>query len=508
MISMRSKLLPWLPALLGLFLATVPLMVRAAGANQPNIILLLGDDHGWDETAYNGHPYLKTPVLDQMAKTGLRLNRFYSGGSSCSPTRATIMTGRHHLRSGVYTPGWSTRPEEIGLASIMRQAGYATGHFGKWHLGAVKAGSPLNPGALGYDTWLGHDNFFELNPTFSRNGGPPEKFQGESSEILVAEAIRFIAQAKREGKPFFITIWYGSPHEPYSALPKDLAVYDNLPADFGNKQVALTSNETGKVIRRQQRDVLRERFAEITAMDRSIGQLRDYLSQQQVRDNTLLWYSGDNGTPEEAVATVPFRGWKADVYEGGIRVPAVLEWPARIPRPVTSDVNTVTTDMFNTLCEIAGQPVPARPLDGISLLPLFDGKMKSRPQPIAFWNGDLLARQKGEPYLDPELQRGTTPVVKLAPGGSGLFTRDFLNNRHPEIKPADFNGARALLDNQYKLVVDGEDKPSKELFDVRADPAEKKNIIADHPEVAARMEQQLRAWQESVLKSLTGADYK
>src|SRR5688572_20740143 len=173
---MRFRFFPLLSVFLGLLLATL------AAADRPNIILLMGDDHGWDEVGYNGHPYLKTPVLDEMARTGLRLDRFYSGGSSCSPTRATVMTGRHHNRSGTFQPGWSLRPEEITVAHLLKQAGYATGHFGKWHLGPVNAKSPTNPGKMGFDEFLSHDNFFELNPHFSRNGGPPQQFKGESSE--------------------------------------------------------------------------------------------------------------------------------------------------------------------------------------------------------------------------------------------------------------------------------------------------------------------------------------
>lgn len=479
-----------------------------AAAERPNIVLLMGDDHGWDETGYNGHPYLKTPVLDEMARTGLRLDRFYSGGASCSPTRGTVITGRNHNRYGTFAPGWSLRPEEIGIAQLLRQAGYATGHFGKWHLGPVKASSPTNPGAFGFDEWLSHDNFFELDPYFSRNGGPPVQFKGESSEIVVAEAGRFIEQAKRAGRPFFVVIWFGSPHEPYQALPQDLALYDQLPATFADKQVRLTSNETGRTIARLQRDVLRERFAEITAMDRAIGQLRDHLRRENLRDNTLLWYCGDNGTPQEAVATVPFRGWKASIYDGGIRVPGVIEWPAKIRRPVATDVNTVTNDILPTLCDLAGQPLPRRPLDGLSLRPLFEGRMTSRPQPIGFWNtrlrGDNASPRR--PYIDPELQKGTTPLAKLGPDGTP--TRNFQNFHQPEIRAEDYAGPRAIVDNRFKLVLDGEHVGSKELFDLRADPAEKANLIATQPAEAARLERQLREWQQSVLTSLTGADYR
>ena len=141
----------------------------------PNIVLLLGDDHGWDEVGYNGHPFVKTPVLDEMASVGLRFDRFYSAHSSCSPTRGSLMTGRHPNRYGTFQPGFSFRPKEISIAQMLKAAGYGTAHFGKWHLGPVKKDSPTSPGAMGFDEWLSHDNFFEMNPVLSRNGGNSSK---------------------------------------------------------------------------------------------------------------------------------------------------------------------------------------------------------------------------------------------------------------------------------------------------------------------------------------------
>jgi arylsulfatase A-like enzyme len=451
---------------------------------------------------------LKTPVLDEMATTGLRMDRFYSASPVCSPTRGSVITGRHPNRYGTFTAGSSIRPEEISIAQLMKDAGYATAHFGKWHIGPVKAESPTNPKAMGFDEYLSHDNFFEMNPYLSRNGGPPELYEGESSEIIVEEAIRFMQKAKENDRPFFVVIWYGSPHEPYSGLDEDLALYDHLPENFGNRMVRLTSNETGLPVDRLQREVLRERFAEITAMDRSIGQIREYLGGEGLRENTLLWYFGDNGTPQEGVATVPFRGQKGNVYEGGVRVPSVLEWPARIPRPLVSDVNTVSSDVLPTLCAIAGQALPNRPLDGINLMPLFEGKMSERPEPIKFWNGRP-RQEEGytpKPYIDPELQKGTTPLVKLM---GGIATRNFQNYHHPDIQEKDFGGPRSILDNRYKLVIHGgtDEDALRELFDVREDPAEEKNLIEAQPEIAQKLEKQLRDWQQSVLESLIGKDY-
>jgi arylsulfatase A-like enzyme len=353
---------------------------------RPNIILLMGDDHGWDETGYNGHPHLKTPVLDEMAASGLRLDRFYSASPVCSPTRASVLTGRHPNRYGTFTPNWSMRPEEITVAHILSKAGYACGHFGKWHVGTVKAGSPLNPGAMGFEEWLSHDNFFEVNPYFSRNGGPPERFEGEGSEIVVDETIRFIGAAKQTQRPFFAAVWFGSPHEPYIGLEQDLALYNDLPESYQDQLFSLTDLQTGEQTQRPLREVLRERYAEITAMDRAIGKLRRYLQDEDLRRNTVLWYCGDNGTPGDGAVTMPFRGQKGQIYEGGVRVPGIIEWPAQISEPRVSDVNSVTSDMLPTLCELAGEPLPDRPLDGVSLKPVIKGEMAERLRPIGFWN--------------------------------------------------------------------------------------------------------------------------
>ena len=304
-----------------------------------------------------------------------------------------------------------------------------------------------------------------------------------------------------------MVIWFGSPHEPYVGLERDLALYDDLPARYADRSVTLTSLDTGRAAKRPLGDVLRERYAEITAMDRAIGNLRTFLEEAGLRRRTLLWYCGDNGIPASGgrLAT-PFRGQKGRVYEGGVRVPSVLEWPERIPTPRSTGVNTVTSDILPTLCELVGQPLPDRPLDGISLRALLDGKMKERPEPILFWSYNTGRESKNPAYLDPQLQQGTTPLVKQM---GGRFTRNFVNFHHPTITEADFAGARAILGNRYKLVIhDRKGKePLKELFDLREDQAEAKNLIAGRPETAAELERQLRAWQQSVLESLTGADY-
>ena len=470
----------------------------------PNIVLLMGDDHGWHETGYNGHPYVATPVLDEMAASGLQLDRFYSAAPVCSPTRGSVMTGRHPNRYGTFSANWSIRPEEIGIAQILKQAGYACGHFGKWHLGPVKADSPTNPGALGFDEWLSHDNFFEMNPFLSRNGGPPERHDGESSHVVVDAATEFIDRAQQAGKPFFVVIWFGSPHEPYSGLEADLARYAELPPDLRERSSRITSMETGLQTTVRLDTALQARFAEITAMDRAIGELRAHLSDMGLRSNSLLWYCSDNGAPAATRFASPLRADKGRVYEGGVRVPAVIEWPERITASRRSAVNAVTSDILPTLCDITGRAVPARPMDGLSLRPLIDGEMQERPEPIRFWSFEGNREGEGEQYIDPGLQEGTTPLVKMM---DGRLTRNFRNYRYPAIGDEDYGGPRAILDSQYKLVVDGGGASSRELFDIREDPAESKNLATSRPAEVERLASKLRDWQRSVLESLTGADY-
>lgn len=452
---------------------------------RPNVVLMMADDQGWGETGYNGHPQLQTPVLDEMARTGLRLDRFYAASPVCSPTRASVLTGRHANRSGAFAPNWSTRPEEVTIAQILKGAGYRTGHFGKWHVGAVKRESPLNPNRMGFDEYLSHDNFFEMNPPLSRNGAPPEIIMGESSDIIVDEAVRFVRKVHGEQKPFIVVVWFGSPHGPYSGLEKDIALYEDAP----NEQMQL-------------------RFAEITAMDRAIGTFRAALRDLGVADNTLLWFNSDNGIPvadEKDSFNGGWRGRKGDIYEGGLRVPAILEWPAVIQAPRFSSVACMTSDILPTVLDLLNlkHPDASRPLDGISLRELIvDGSMTTRPAPIGFWKYPAGGEKKNGRWVSEELSRGTTPTTKNP-------AIDFINYKHPVAKTESFGGEAAWTDNRFKLVTGqprrGEAKT--ELFDLLADPKETTDVSREHPEIVARMAEQLHAWQRSVERSLSGADY-
>ena len=472
-----------------------------AKSSKPNIVLLMSDDQGWGETSYNGHPYLKTPVLDEMASSGLRLDRFYSASAMCSPTRASCMTGRHANRSGAFGAGWSTRPEEVTVAQILKDAGYGTAHYGKWHIGAVKKGSPLSPNALGFDEYFSHDNFFEMDSELSRNGEPPESFKGDSSEVVVDEALKFARKVVKEKRLFFIVVWFGSPHDPYSGYEKDIAPFKKLG------------------------DEISRRFAEIVAMDRAIGTLRDGLDELGVRDNTLLWFNSDNGMTFEGIPKEQrqhqynggLRGNKSQYYEGGVLVPGIIEWPSVIASPRVSSVPCVTSDILPTLIDIVGapHPKPDRPLDGVSLKRLIvDGTMNERPKPIGFWGYNHRPERENEPWLaDETLNEMITLTArhKIKRRDSKNWTIPaFANHKHPEVVPENFKTNAAWTTDRYKLYMprpkkSGEQIP--ELYDLVNDSQETTNIASNHPEIVKTMRAQLLEWQESVEQSLTGADY-
>jgi arylsulfatase A-like enzyme len=482
--------------------------LNADAADRPNIILMMADDQGWGEVGYNGHPHVLTPTLDNMAATGLRLDRFYAGAPVCSPTRASFMTGRHPNRSGVFAPNYAVRPQEITIARILRDNGYRTAHFGKWHLGPVKKGAPNNPRAMGFEEYLSHDNFYELDPPLSRNGATPQIVKGEGSFIAVDEGVKFIEKVKGGDDPFFIVLWFGSPHLPYRGVEEDLKKYTHIDSK-----------------------TMRNRYAEITAMDRAIGKLRNYLKAEGLADNTFLWFTSDNGDPvktETGSYKGDLREKKGSLYEGGIRVPTVIEWPAVIKRHRVSDIPAVTSDILPTVLDIVGleHPDPARPLDGISLKPLIAGKaMNRRPSPIGFWKYPGNAETKNGPYLDPASQLGTTPTFDNNLHGpehrfeAGPITGtlpnvrnpaiEFRNWKHPVAKTKDFGGTAAWTDNRYKLVVTEGMRggPVDELYDIPADPFEQNDLAKTRPEVVKRMRQQLDAWRASVEQSLSGADY-
>ena len=463
-------------------LAAVGRTGRAAGrtAAKPNIVLCMADDQGWGDMAYNGHPVLKTPNFDALAAEALRFDRFYAAAPVCSPTRGSVMTGRHPNRFGCFKWGHTLRPEEITIAETLKTAGYVTGHFGKWHLGPVRQGSPLTPGASGFDEWLSAPNFFDNDPILSREGRAVQ-MHGESSMVTVDAALEFIRKHAESPMPFLAVVWFGSPHGPHQAAAEDRALYAGQP-------------ETD-----------RDWLGEITGMDRAVGKLRAGLRALGIHENTILWYTSDNGglRPESTGG----RGNKGQVYEGGLRVPGLLEWPARILAHRTTDVPCVTSDIYPTLLQIVGVTMPNQPpLDGISLVPLIDGKMTARPKPIGFWD---YPQGSGRPTptatLMAELLEAQQAGREVDPNtfgkDAGKITKQY---------PLDeFPGHAAWLDWPWKLHrIHKKGAPKVELYDLARDPGEKNDLADRQADRVKTMRADLEVWLTSVVRSLNGEDYR
>ena len=206
----------------------VSLTLAASASALPNIILCMTDDQGWGDTGYNGHPHLKTPHLDQIAREGVTFTRCYSAAAMCSPTRGSIYTGRNPYRFGItFAMKGRLEESEIPITTVLKEHGYTTGHFGKWHLGSVRRGSPASPGANGFDHWVSAPNFYENDPIFSFEGRAA-RVQGESSMATMEAALSFIRTHAKK-KPIFAVVWFGSPHGPHQAVEQDRAHYQKLP---------------------------------------------------------------------------------------------------------------------------------------------------------------------------------------------------------------------------------------------------------------------------------------
>ena len=466
-----------------LFIALAAL-ARPLAEERPNFILCMADDQGWGDTGYNGHPLLKTPVMDEMARTGLRFDRFYAAAAVCSPTRGSVMTGRHPNRFGCFAWGHTLRPQEITIAEALKKAGYTTGHFGKWHIGSVRADGMASPGNSGFDEWFSSPNFYENNPLFSHNGKVIET-KGESSDVTAGLAMDWIGKVAKGKKPFLAVVWFGNPHSPHVAVDKFKKMYSDQP------------------------DGVAHFFGEITAMDAALGKMRSGLRKLGIADNTVLWYCSDNGSLPKG-SSGGLRARKGSLYEGGIRVPAVLEWPAWVKANRITDINANTSDIYPTLLELADVALPKNQprLDGISLAPLLRGQKQVRKQPMGFWTYHNRgygrhARRMLEALQQEQLDGNQQPA---APEGQ-------LGHFHPA---DNLPGHSAWIEGDYKLhripVKKNATQFNYELYHLVNDPKESNNLLNEDKSRLAkrfgRMKADLVTWQQSVINSLNGRDYR
>ena len=370
---------------------------------RPNILFMMSDDLGYGDIACYGHPVVKTPHIDRLASQGLRLTSYYAASPICSPSRAGLMTGRTPHRVGVHNWIGDGSPVhlprgEITVAALLRDAGYDTCHVGKWHLnGRFNEPDQPQPNDHGFNHWFSTQNNAipsHQNPrNFVRNGEPVGELQGFSSHIVAEEAARWLKETHQREKPFFLYVCF---HEPHEVIVSAQEYLDQYPDVDDNRRS--------------------ERLANITQMDAAVGKILAALDESGHRDNTLVVFTSDNGPatpPTHPFGSAgPLRGVKGNVYEGGIRVPAIIRWPGHSTAGKESDEPISAVDWLPTLCEIAGaQPPTDRTLDGASMLPLFDGEPIQRKRPL-YWQFSFGATPKKVAIRDGDwkLLAGITPM--------------------------------------------------------------------------------------------------
>jgi arylsulfatase len=370
-----------LAASLFLFLAPFAAAAEPPKSGKPNIVVILSDDLGYGDLGCFGHPTIQTPHLDQLAKDGLRLTACYSSAPVCSPSRAGLFTGRQPYRYGIrdWIPansGIFLPRRETTVASLLRATGYRTALAGKWHLNSKMDGTEPTPGDHGFDHWFATQNNADpthQNPTnFVRNGQRVGPLQGNSSTLIVDEALTFLKGVKDQ--PFALFVCFHAPHE-----------------------IVATPTEYENRYRGEADQTVRTYYGCVTLMDHEIGRLLKELDDRGLRDSTFVFFTSDNGpetlnrykTANHSHGSAgPLRGMKLQLTEGGIRLPGIVRWPGHIQAGRESAEPVWNIDLLPTLCGLAGASVPTdRFLDGADLRPLFAGKPIERKAPL-YWQYD------------------------------------------------------------------------------------------------------------------------
>ncbi len=423
-----------------------------ATSGSPNVIFIFADDLGWGDLSCYGSERIETPALDRLAAEGTLFTQFYVAGSVCSPSRAGIMSGYNPSRQRVFGHFMPVHrinaerdmpdaldPDLVTVTDVMKEAGYATGHFGKWHLGNVP------PSAYGIDSFSTNE-FSNLPDGGMIRGWEPANRPHTTRDVMAA-SLRFI-EANRD-RPFYVNAWLYDMHAPLNPSEEQLDSVGqyhprNLPF-YGAEQVYLAT--------------LRE-------MDRQIGLFLDRLDSLGLRQNTLVIFSSDNG-PEDlhlleaahsgAGSPGPFRGRKRSLYDGGIRVPFIIRWPERVPAGVNATSVVSGLDFLPTLAKLVGASgADTLARDGEQMADVWLGERRERGNALYWdWRYDIL----GHPI-----------------------------NKSPML---------AVRDGDYKFLMNS-DGSRKELYDVEADPSELDNLAAQHPALVDRLSEQLLSWYAAI----------
>ncbi|MDX1982507.1 MAG: arylsulfatase [Bryobacteraceae bacterium] len=407
----------------------------AQAPKRPNVVVLLADDLGWADVGFHASE-IRTPNIDRLASQGAELERFYSF-PVCSPTRSALMTGRSPMRLGVaysVIRPWLNYGLPAGehlMPQSFRAAGYQTAITGKWHLGHSQA--KFMPNSRGFDHAYGHvngaidyfDHTREGGLDWHRNGKSVDE-KGYSTDLLGAEASAFIRKRDRS-RPFFLYVPFNAPHTPLQAPQARLDKYANI-ADKRRRTFA----------------------AMVDGLDTSIGHILSTLDQERVANDTIVLFFSDNGGPvAQAARNTPLRGAKATTWEGGIRVPAVLRWPGKIPAGGKLRQMMAAWDVFPTLSAAAGvKPLNAKPLDGMNLWPqLASGKTIPREE-----------------------------MFFIIEAQSRIMT--------------------AVHHREWKLVREETGQPVHHLFRIEEDPNEERNLADRHPEVVKDLAARIDRWKK------------
>jgi arylsulfatase A len=436
------------------------------GAVQPNFVVIMIDDMGYAGLSCFGNPHFETPEMDRLAAEGMRLTDFHSSGTVCSPTRAGLLTGRYQQRAGIEAvihPA-SDHPEhrkglhesEVTFAEVLKQAGYTTGLVGKWHQGYPENSAAYHPQNHGFDEFTGYHsgNIDFVSHVGDHNkhdwwhGRKEVREEGYATHLINRAALDFIR--RHRDRPFCLYVAHLAIHNPVQ-VPGDPVRRTEAGWDRWKP-----ASEAERI----------EKYRGMTLpMDEGVGQIRRTLIELGLDRNTLVLLFSDNGPSRDFPSgSDRFRGWKGEVYEGGHRVPFIAWWPGRIDSGASSDMPGITIDVMPTLLSVAGVKPPAhRPLDGVDLSPvLFEGKALA-PRPL-YWASMGNNGARAEAMRD-----GPWKLVV----------------QHPKAKPGTFDNEKV------------------ELYRLDTDPAEKTNVAGEHPEVTARLLQQLKDWYAGTQRTAT-----
>ena len=445
-------------SLLSLFLFFFYLGNHSYAKVQPNVVILLADDLGYKDVGCYGGP-VQTPAIDQLAKDGVRFTDFYSGCAVCSPSRATLLTGRHHIRTGVYS--WISDEgqnshlllRERTIAEILKDRGYSTAHVGKWHLGLpTKNRSKPTPSHHGFDYWFttwNNASPSHKNPNnFIRNGEAVGPLEGYSCQLVADEAIDWLDNHRHPKAPFFLNIWFHEPHAPIAAPDEIVSSYGEL------KDKAAIYSGT------------------IDNTDRAISRVVEKLKTMGVRENTLIIYASDNGSYRDD-RTGNLRGRKGSNWDGGIRVPGIFSWPEVIRKNRAVKEPAGLVDVLPTLCGLLHLEVPQdRAIDGSDLSPLLKGEINrfQRHQPM-FWH-----LQKSRPMVamrDGDFSLVANPDYEISQ--SNMFQESWI----PRVKNGGYQDFQ--------------------LFDLNKDPGQTQNIASDNPELLKKLKAKLLKINQSIM---------